>query len=274
MRQIKLINRIEIRNAAKALREDLGIDEDVPIKDIEDLIKNAGYSYLECPFPDNNSGYSKYLGQENYEIGFNLNHYFNNNFKRFTLAHEVGHVIMPAHNKILKDSGELRSMPEYKSDQSIEKEADYFAISFLAPEKTFKDKIQSMQFKKDSIECLSSGFGISLYAATLRYLELTELVCSVIVCNESGRVEYEQRSETLNAASSAIPFRYREPLDGNLQNRIKSNSGSAIKVNLSDWYPGVSDELGATETVIKLGYNQKVLVLLEPDDNELEEYII
>lgn len=43
--------------------------------------------------------------------------------------------------------------------------------------------------------------------------------------------------------------------------------------NLQDWYPSLPVEVGATESVIELGYNEKFLVLITPDVPDIDEYI-
>jgi len=91
----------------------------------------AGFKYAEENFYDNFSAFSKYLGNGDYLICFNKNHFWSERFRRFTLAHELGHLSMPTHVSILNKNLLHRSKTEYSSREPIEIEADKFAINFL-----------------------------------------------------------------------------------------------------------------------------------------------
>ena len=182
---------------AAQLRENMVVGDDEVIGDIVDQIKEAGYHYMEDSFGDEFSGFSQALGHDSYLVGFNRDHFWSDKFHRFTLSHELGHITIPDHRQILETKGLHRSKSEFQSKDRIEREADYFAICFLAPKKAFQIAMKYKEYTKETILGLSEHFGISSYAAVLRFIELTDLACTLVVCNEKGLIEYEQRSNRM-----------------------------------------------------------------------------
>ena len=189
--------RQSIAAQAAQLRENMAIGDSEVIGDIVDQIQESGYHYLEESFGDDFSGFSKALGGGNYLVGFNSDHFWSDKFHRFTLSHELGHINIPEHRQMLETAGLHRSKSEFQSKERIEREADYFAICFLAPKKAFQVAIRYKEYTKETILGLSEHFGISSYAAALRFIELTDLACTLVVCNEEGLIEFEQRSNRM-----------------------------------------------------------------------------
>ena len=127
---------------ASQLRESMAIGDNEVIGDIVSLIQEAGYHYMDDSFGDDFSGFSQALGGGDYLIGFNRNHFWSDKFHRFTISHELGHITIPRHRQILEAKGLHRSKSEFQAKDQIEREADYFAICFLAPSKAFQMEIE------------------------------------------------------------------------------------------------------------------------------------
>src|SRR3989304_7760065 len=123
----------QIISFANQLKENISLSPNDRVLDIDNVIRIAGFKYAEENFYDNFSAFSKYLGNGDYLICFNKNHFWSERFRRFTLAHELGHLSMPTHVSILNKNLLHRSKTEYSSREPIEIEADKFAINFLAP---------------------------------------------------------------------------------------------------------------------------------------------
>lgn len=257
------------------LRENIGLSFDAPIENIDQIIENAGFSYIMEDFGDEFSGFSRALGGGEYLIGFNKNHFWNENFRRFTIAHELGHLSIPLHRDIL-DRNELhRSKPEFRSSEEIEKEADRFAINFLAPKTTFLAKIKNRRFNLETIMFISQEFKISLYAAVLRYIELTDLSCSLIVSNKKGIIDYDKRSSKLyssmyhpSISKGKIP---QETLTFDFINKLSNETAAETLLNY--WYPELPIDIKADESVFELDYINKVFTLIEPHVSNIKEYI-
>jgi Zn-dependent peptidase ImmA (M78 family) len=260
----------DIIEYARQRREDLGIGVNETIGDIVELIRKAGYAYMESSFGKNFSGFSQYLGGYNFLIGFNTDcSSWGINFRRFTLSHELGHVTIPEHVEILTQEKLHRSVAEYRSQEVIEREADYFAINFLAPEKQFQQKIKNKGFLRDTIFEISDHFKISLYAAILRYLELTDQPCALIASNRKGYIRYEKRSTKMQRFLNHT-FLYNQPIPPNSLTREYLKGRKRLHVReypLNEWYRELryaedDIEVGITESVIELGYNKMFLTLL------------
>lgn len=260
---------------AAQFRENMAIGDNEVIGDIVDQIKEAGYRYLEESFGDDFSGFSKALGGGNYLIGFNSDHFWSDKFHRFTLSHELGHINIPEHRQMLETAGLHRSKSEFQSKERIEREADYFAICFLAPKKAFQTAIRYKEYTKETILGLSEHFGISSYAAVLRFIELTDLTCTLVVCNEAGLIEYERRSDRMKETYKQ-DFLSKKQVKGTTLTYDYINGRQdeeACPISLNEWFDDLPIEIEATESVIELGYNGKFLTLLTPHIPDLDEFI-
>lgn len=261
---------------AARLRDDLEISENDVIGNIVDLVRKAGYQYIEDSFGNEFSGFSKSLGEGQYLIGFNKDHYWNQFFHRFTISHELGHVTIPWHRRILEREGQHRSRSEFQSKQPIEREADYFAVCFLAPRKAFKLAMKYKEFTKESIFNLSNHFKISVYATVLRFMELTDLACTLVVCNKEGIVEYERRSDRMKETYRQDYLNKKRVKESTLTyDYIRGRTAEESSViPLSEWLDDLDalSDVQATESVIKLGYNDKYLTMLVPHVPDLDEY--
>ena len=230
---------------------------------------------MEESFGDAFSGYSQSLGGGNFLIGFNRDHFWSDKFHRFTLSHELGHITIPEHRKILETEELHRSKSEFQSRDRIEREADYFAICFLAPKKAFQTAMKYKEYTKDTILDLSEHFGISSYAAVLRFIELTDLTCTLVVCNEAGLIEYEQRSDRMKETYRQDFLRKKQVKGTTLTYDYINGrqTEDACTVSLDEWFDDLPIEIEATESVIELGYNGKFLTLLTPYIPDLDEFI-
>ena len=260
---------------AAQLRENMAISDSEVIGDIVDQIQEAGYCYMEESFGDEFSGFSQVLRDGNFLIGFNRDHFWSDKFHRFTLSHELGHITIPEHRKILETEELHRSKSEFQSRDQIEREADYFAICFLAPKKAFQTAMKYKEYTKGTIVGLSEHFGISSYAAVLRFIELTDLTCTLVVCNEAGLIEYERRSDRMKETYKQDFLRKKQVKGTTLTyDYINGHQEEdACTVSLNEWFDDLPIEIEATESVIKLGYNGKFLTLLTPHIPDLDEFI-
>ena len=260
---------------AAQLRENMAIGDSEVIGDIVDHIQDAGYRYMEKSFGDEFSGFSQVLRDGNFLIGFNRDHFWSDKFHRFTLSHELGHITIPEHRKILETEELHRSKSEFQSRDRIEREADYFAICFLAPKKAFQAAMKYKEYTKETILGLSEHFGISSYAAVLRFIELTDFACTLVVCNEEGLIEYEQRSDRMKETYKQ-DFLSRKQVKGTTLTYDYINGRQeedTCPILLNEWFDDLPIEIEATESVIELGYNGKFLTLLTPHIPNLDEFI-
>ena len=267
--------RHSIATHAAQLRENMAISDNEVIGDIIDHIQEAGYHYMEDSFGDEFSGFSQVSIDGSFLIGFNRDHFWSDKFHRFTLSHELGHITIPEHRKILETEKLHRSKSEFQSRDQIEREADYFAICFLAPKKAFQTAMKYKEYTKETILGLSEHFEISSYAAALRFIELTDLACTLVVCNEKGLIEYEQRSDRMKETYKQ-DFLSKKQVKGTTLTYAYINGcqeEDVCTVSLGEWFDDLPIEIEATESVIELGYNGKFLTLLIPQIPDIDEFV-
>ena len=109
----------------------------------------------------------------------------------------------------------------------------------------------------------------------LRFIELTDLSCALIVCNDKGIIDYEKRSKRF-FQSLTHDFINRQDILGTTLtyewiNGIKNETKCDILLN--DWYKDLPVDVPAFEAVIELGYNGKYLTLIEPKIIDIDDYI-
>jgi len=110
--------------------------------------------------------------------------------RAFTVAHEFGHYVL--HRGLIEQDGRFNggiycdeNSVDRRAGDGIEQEADQFAAAILMPFHDFRKQIPSKE--QPSIERLgvvAKRYGVSLTAATLRWLEYTESRSMLILSNE------------------------------------------------------------------------------------------
>lgn len=110
--------------------------------------------------------------------------------RAYTIAHELGHYVL--HRELI-DEDENFDSGVYCSEDSIlrrngsgiEQEADEFAANLLMPLNDFRKQIPAKSVPNfDDLGKIADRYGVSLTAATLRWLEYTETRALLVVSNE------------------------------------------------------------------------------------------
>lgn len=106
----------------------------------------------------------------------------NEGFRRFTVAHELGHYFLEDHYKHIFADGNSRHVSEscYSSDDPFEREADAFAAALLMPPEPFKIACARIAPGFKTIETLSEKCVTSLTATAIRYADLSDDPIAVI----------------------------------------------------------------------------------------------
>jgi Predicted Zn peptidase len=263
---------------AKNFRDNVGLSESDIVPDIVDLIKTQKYEYKEEFSNEGYAGFSEYIGDWIYRIGFNTCHDYGIQFRRFTLAHELGHVYMPSHQAILRDHPLHRSYYDNKYDKNTEIEADNFAANFLAPSNFCLRFIQNKECSPETMRQIADYFIISTHAAALRFIELTDLVCTIVIFNETGTTEFERRSPKMEEMLKPffIPYVRKTKIHEHTlaYEVVKGKSKKETCESLMNlWYPKLPKEVSSTESILDLGYRGKYMALLTPTIPYLDEYL-
>lgn len=103
-----------------------------------DIIKRKEAAYLECDMPEKILGHTM---KDELGISVMINNNLDGPRKNFTLAHEVGHLLMHVEDTIKVETNDTIS--GNKSTEDIEKEANAFAAKLLLPDKVLVNQILS-----------------------------------------------------------------------------------------------------------------------------------
>ena len=119
-------------------------------------------------------------------------------FRRFSVAHELGHYFLEGHYKHIFADGNSRHVSEscYSSDDPFEREADAFAAALLMPPNLFRPACARVSSGFRAIETLSDKCVTSLTATAIRYADLSEDPIAVIG-SKDNRVQFAFLSEPL-----------------------------------------------------------------------------
>lgn len=107
--------------------------------------------------------------------------------KRFTCAHEIGHYVLTSHKKegVSCTEDDIFNLNKKKH---LEYEANEFASELLILTKTFKKIIDGEEPRKELIEELSERFGTSLTATVWKYVTVCELNCALVVSKDTRTI--------------------------------------------------------------------------------------
>lgn len=168
-------------DTAKARREALRIYEACPVKTapvpLDRIVRAAGVIVQYAPFDGELSGMA-FIKNGQAMIGVNSLHAATR--KRFTLAHELGHIVL--HRPVLEaggvhvDKGILRRdslASEGKDDQEIE--ANSFASELLMPEPLLAAALdgRNLDFEdEEAVQVLAKRFNVSATALLYRIRRL------------------------------------------------------------------------------------------------------
>jgi Zn-dependent peptidase ImmA (M78 family) len=119
-------------------------------------------------------------------------------FRRFTVAHELGHYFLEGHYKHIFADGNTRHVSDsgYSSDDPFEREADAFAAALLMPPGLFKSACARVAPGFEAIETLSEKCETSLTATAIRYADLSDDPIAVIG-SKDNRVQFTFMSDGL-----------------------------------------------------------------------------
>ena len=113
--------------------------------------------------------------------------------KRFTIAHEIGHYLLPGHDEYgsICETGDIERWN--RTANSREREADDFAAELLIPTAVVRARLARSKPSLEVIDTIASDCKASLAASAWKYCDLTSEQCS-IVWSEGGRVSWSRRS--------------------------------------------------------------------------------
>jgi hypothetical protein len=206
-------------------------------------------------------------------------------FKRFNVAHELGHYFLPGHIEALFGAGQQFHQSEsgFTSDDKYEREADSFAASLLMPKLLFKAACGKGGQGLAGIETLAGLCVTSLTATAIRFAKLCDEPVAV-VCSVGNRVQFafmskplqDMRGLTWIRKGSGLPSGTATANFNKDEDNVKKGKRVTSTSTLDTWFDGnCPSEL--TEEVVGLGDYGKTLTVLwsdslpEPDEPEESE---
>lgn len=115
--------------------------------------------------------------------------------KRFTIAHEIGHFVIP-HHRLLANVCEQRKIESFNPKLGRpELEANEFAAELLLPTALLRKRFDLSQFSLVQISGVAADFGTSLCATTRSFLAMTPLPCA-LVWSEGNQARWCARSDS------------------------------------------------------------------------------
>lgn len=247
-----------------------------------EFVRAIGANKIPCPV----ESYVDHIGAElrvdhdlsDDESGFTIQHAgriqicVNGNHRpqrqRFTICHELGHVVLGLPTEHQNGSWwSYRARPEY------EILCDIFASELLLPFHLFQPQLTSEILGFGEIERLASDFEASLPCTASRYAALIDVPCAYVL-SERGRVRFVERSAKLRQIGVWIPHRFLLP-PKSISSRLREGNAAAelTEISADEWFEDWGSEFSVLEDARHLERWDQTLSLLWLDDDicELEE---
>lgn len=161
------------RNKSEAAANQLLKESDItrpPVR-VEMIARQIGATIHYEPFEGDISG-MVYRNKNRVIIGVNSLHHANR--QRFTIAHEIGHVLLHKGTELFVDRTYRVNMRNSVSSQAIDKdeiEANRFAAALLMPEHMLVEDLKGKEIdfeSEDDVAKLAEKYEVSLKAMTIR----------------------------------------------------------------------------------------------------------
>lgn len=268
-----------VRQEADSLLKELGIDK-LPI----DPFKIAERLDIAMQsLPASAGGASGMLLHVNGAFGIGYpTHIDNEGFKRFSVAHEIGHYRLPGHVDAIVDArGQHFSRAGFRSTDRYEQEADHFASALLMPTTLFSAAARRAGDGMNAVETLKAQCEASLEATAIRYAQTSRDPVAVIR-SQGGFIDYAFMSEPLKEFPDLDWIRKGTPLpEGSVTAGFNQNNDNILRARrvdgeslLQDWFNGPHRQ-EIVEEVVGLGsYGKTITVLSEmvsPDELDDED---
>ncbi len=247
---------------ARLLREQAGVDERLPT-DLDRIAKWCSVVVADIPL-DGFLGYYTSVGNRH---GILLKEGQPRTQRRFTLAHELGHLSLPGHDGATPCAD--RDVLRPRVSRERERAANEFAAELLMPAFRFRSDIRD---RDPSIELLAEladeqRYDVSLTAAGIRLAKLTHEPVAV-VCSEAGRLKWKDWSRNF---SYALPSSGGRVPGGSVAAAVlrgEDDSRVPERIDNHAWFDGREQALEVYESAInmhRLGRVLSVIWVVERD---------
>lgn len=169
--------RLRIREEAQALLKRAGVNR--PPVPVEKVARLLDIHVVRSLLKDSDVSGFYYRQQDQRVIGINASH--PRTRQRFTVAHEIGHAHLNAHDNLHVDrSFKLRDTLSAKGVDSLEIEANAFAAELLMPQEMLIERLRKRGGldldDPSAVQDLAKEFDVSTQAMLIRILDLPHAV--------------------------------------------------------------------------------------------------
>ena len=116
--------------------------------------------------------------------------------QRFTILHEIGHIVLDLPSKHQGNSIKTTDLISYTQRPEEEVLCDIFAAECLLPYDFFKKDIEDVDICLDTIKELSKRYKASIHSTGSRFAANCEELCSFVLM-EAGKIRYVSSSKFL-----------------------------------------------------------------------------
>ena len=183
------------RQQARRLLRDQGVESAEHI-DLQAIAAHVGASIVHSPAMSMASASARLARVGERAIIRVSEHIKHEGARRFSIAHELGHLVLGHEESMSVLCPELP--PQRGADglaTGLEAEANAFASELLMPEALVRRRCEVSPVSLDVPRAIARDFRVSLLAATRRFVELTPERCAFVFTSD-GAVRWATRSAT------------------------------------------------------------------------------
>ncbi len=189
---------------------------------------------------------------------------------RLTQAHELGHYMLHRNLQQSFECSQADLLQRGEEHEALEKQADDFACNLLMPMTQFRTSTAGAQINFEILSDASTKFGVSLTAASLRWIRSTE-ESAILVLSRDGYIDWSVSSSKAMSNGAYIKTRKTvvELPEGSLAaDEHKTMCRVGERIALKTWFQHAHPDAIAREMKIccdNYGYTLSLLHLSSSD---------
>jgi hypothetical protein len=231
------------------------------------IAEGRGIRVLAKP-PGATDGFSGVLVRKGNAFGIlYATHIESEGFRRFSVAHELGHYFLPDHPEHVLRLGHHGSRSGFELDDPYEQEADFFAAALLMPSHLFCKAALRFEDGVAAVIGLAAVCRTSLPATAIAYAKHSPSAVAVIL-STGGVVDCCFLSEAMKSArvrwirkGTAVPRGTLTHTFAKDRSSVSKGDEEWAEVDLIDWLDSPNSHV-VQEHVVGLGSYGKILTIL------------
>jgi Zn-dependent peptidase ImmA (M78 family) len=157
-------------------------------------------------------------------------------FRRFSIAHELGHYFLPGHiDAVFADGNIHQSRADFNCADKYEIEADHFAARLLMPNSLFSSALRRAGEGLAAVEQLAAICETSLTATAIRYTQCSHDSVAIVV-STGQHIDYCFMSKSLRELKGLDWIRKNQPLPiGSPTHALSTQPDSVCRADRPIW---------------------------------------